>query len=89
MEQCLPKRFQRARSWCHVFVTNHSDTAAKLRKKTYTVADEMKISIYTAVLDLSLFKFSPEVLNRAKAPIISDNSIGTDVIGMEIDAEGE
>ena len=71
LKKYLPKRFQKARSWCHVFVTNHPDTAAELRGKTYTVADEMNISIYTAVLDISLFKFPPEVLNHAKAPRVN------------------
>jgi hypothetical protein len=71
LQKYLPKRFRKARSWCHVFVTNHPDTAAKLRGKTYTVADEMDISIHTAVLDISLFNFPPEVLNYAKAPNVS------------------
>jgi hypothetical protein len=68
VKQDLPKQFQKARSWCHVFVTNRHDTAAELGRKTYTIADKMDISIHTAFLDISLFKFTPEVLKHAKAP---------------------
>ena len=88
MVQYLLKRFQKARRWCHVFVTNHCDTAAKWREKPYTVADEMNISIHTAVVDLSLFKFPREVLNHAKAPRHRYESVGMDAIGTEIDTEG-
>ncbi|KAI0265733.1 hypothetical protein BGY98DRAFT_1034491 [Russula aff. rugulosa BPL654] len=78
----LPKKFQKARKWCHVFVTNHPNTALQLRKMTYTVGERtgLDFSIHTAVLDISLFTFPRDVLNRAMAP--SD-------VEMEIDAEGE
>jgi hypothetical protein len=68
MKEKLPKRFQKAQNWCHVFVTNHPDNAAELRKKRYKVADDMKISVYTPFLDLALFTFTPEVLKHAKKP---------------------
>ena len=87
LAQYLPKQCQKARRWCHIFVTDHCDTAAKFRQNTYTVAKEWNVSVYVAVLDLSLFKFPPEVLNHAKAPRHWDKSVGMDAIGMEIDAE--
>ncbi|KAI0283051.1 hypothetical protein BGY98DRAFT_952734 [Russula aff. rugulosa BPL654] len=82
LERLLPKKFQKARKWCHVFVTNHPNTALQLRKMTYTVGERtgLDFSIHTAVLDISLFTFPRDVLNRAMAP--SD-------VEMEIDAEGE
>ena len=67
----LPKIFQRKRSWAHIIVTNHPKTAAKLAKKKYTVPKGMKISIYTAVLNILSFTFSSETLNHAKAPSVS------------------
>ena len=57
----------------------------------------MDISTHTAVLDISLFAFPRDVLNRAMAPGVSRHSYfifilaltsGKDV-EMEIDAEGE
>jgi hypothetical protein len=99
LERLLPKKFQKARKWCHVFVTNHPNTALQLRKMTYTVGERtgLDFSIHTAVLDISLFTFPRDVLNRAMAPSVSRHSYfifilaltsGKDV-EMEIDAEGE
>ncbi len=67
----LPKKFQRGKTWVHVFVTNHPGTAAALAIKKYTVPKGMKISIYTAVLDFSSFRPPSENLNRTKAPDVS------------------
>ena len=70
LKKNLPKEFQESRRWSHVFVTNNEDTAAKLRRKNYTVADEtgISINIYTAVLDISLFQYDLEVLKRVEVP---------------------
>jgi hypothetical protein len=77
LESNLPKLFQKHRRWSHVFVTDQHDTAAKLRRKNYRVADEMDISIgiYTAVLDISLFRYDydPEVFIRAEVPQVGAN----------------
>ena len=71
----LPKKFQKERKWAHVFVTNHPDTASKLGRKKYTVP--RKVSIYTAVLNISTFSFSSEILNRAKKPSVSRHKLCT------------
>ena len=75
LKKYLPKKFKESRRWSHVFVTDHDDTAAKLRRKNYTVADEtgISINIYTAVLDISLIQYDPEVLKRAKVPQVGAN----------------
>jgi hypothetical protein len=67
LSNILPKEFQKHRKWCHVFITDCADTAAKLGRKKYNVANKFKFSIYTAVLDISLFQYSPEVWKRAQA----------------------
>jgi len=51
-----------------VFITDHPDNAAALRRPRYEVAEDMNILIHTAVLDVFVFKFTSEDLNRAKAP---------------------
>ena len=104
LEAYLPKKFQK-RSWHHVLVTDRSDTADALRQMKYSVTEKRKIKIYTAVLNISLFNFPHEVLNRAKAPSVSRHellyihsgtnrshqgeSVGVDDIEMEIESEGE
>jgi hypothetical protein len=67
----LPKKFQKDRKWCHIFVTDCHDTAAKLGRKKYTVANKFKISVHTAVLDIALFQYSPEVWKHAQVPSVS------------------
>ena len=71
----LPKKLRESRRWSHVFVTDNEDTAAKLRSKNYTVTDEtgFSVNIYTAVLDISLFQYGPEVLKHAKVPQVGAN----------------
>ena len=104
LEAYLPKKFQK-RSWHHVFVTDRSDTADALRRTKYPVTEKRKIKVHTAVLNISLFNFPHEVLNRAKAPSVSRHellyihsgtnrshqgeSVGVDDIEMEIESEGE
>ena len=75
LQSYLPKKFKDSRRWSHVFVTDNEDTAAKLRRKKYTVADEtgISINIYTAVLDISLFQYDPEVLKRAEVRQVGAN----------------
>jgi hypothetical protein len=48
----LPVKFQRTRTWCHVFVTDCPEKADSLRKQHHQVAKDMNISIYSAVLDV-------------------------------------
>jgi hypothetical protein len=67
----LPTKFRKARSWHHVFVTDHHDNAMKLGRTKYAVADKNKISIHTAVLDISLFQYPSKVLRLAKVPSVS------------------
>jgi hypothetical protein len=104
LKKYLPKKFQE-RSWHHVFVTDRPDTADALRRKKYSVTEKRNIKVHTAVLNIQLFNFSHEVLNRAKAPSVSRHELlyihsgtnrshqgesdGVDEIEMEIDAEGE
>ena len=99
----LPDGFHKKRSWCHVFVTDRDDVAAKLGRKHYVLPSKMKILIHTAVLDISLFQYHPKLLKRA-IPSVSRrqllyNHSGTywshqresdevDAVGMDIDAEG-
>jgi hypothetical protein len=100
----LPPNFQKQRSWHHVFVTDHPDTAVKLRKKKYQVAENMKIQVHTAVLNIQLFNYSPEVLNCARMPSVSRHGllyiysgtnwnqgkpVGIEMDSMEVDAGGE
>ena len=67
----LPPEFQKNRSWCHIFVTDRQDAAAKLGKAKYPIPSKMKILVHTAVLDISLFQYRPEVLKRATIPSVS------------------
>ena len=95
----LPNEYRKARSWCHVFVTDYHDNATKLGKAKYPIADKMNISIHTAVLDISLFPYPPHILACASIPSVSRRKLlythfGTylshqfESVGMEIDAEG-
>ena len=94
----LPSQFRKARNWCHVFVTDDYDNATKLGRAEYAIADKMNISIYTAVLDISLFRYPPKVLTFATVPNGSRRKLlyihfGTylghqfESVGMGIDAE--
>ena len=65
----LSRTFQNRRHWIHIFVTDRRDTAAKLRRETYMVPKGMKILIYTAVLENSLFKFTCKDLERIKTSV--------------------
>ena len=55
----LPDGFHKKRSWCHVFVTDRDDVAAKLGGKHYVLPSKMKILIHTAVLNISFFQYHP------------------------------
>ena len=105
LKKYLPSKFQANRHWRHVFITSHPDTAAKLRAKKFIVAQENKISIYTAVLNISLLQFTHEDLDFAITPSVSRRKLlfihfGTylslqfdsfvlDSIEMEAEIEGE
>ena len=105
LEDNLLPTIKKNRSWHHVFVTDQTETASKLRRKKYPVAEKREIQVHTAVLKISSFKLSTEDFNRAMAPSVSRHellyihsgtnqshqgeSVGVDDIEMEIDAEGE
>ena len=67
----LRDKFLKRRSLCHVFITDQSNTAAKLRAKNFAAADELNISIYTAVLNISVFNGFHKALRFVKEPSVS------------------
>ena len=75
LQKNLPKEFGESRRWSHVFITDNEGTAAKLGRKKYTIANEkgIPINVYTAVLDISLFQYDPEVLERSEVPQVGAN----------------
>jgi hypothetical protein len=85
----LPPGFQKDRSWCHVFVTDRNDAAAKLGGKNYPVPDKMKILIHTAVLNISHFQYHPEVLNHATVPSVSRRKLLYNHLGTYLSHQGE
>ena len=70
LKHYLPVTFERARTWCHVFVTDHNEDAILLLKRNHDVAVEMNISIYSAVLDIPACNFSPEDVKRTFTPSV-------------------
>jgi hypothetical protein len=70
LKEYLPKRFERARTWRHVFLTDLEKNAPSLRAQYHKVADRKNISIYSAVLDVSKFNFSSEDLMCVFTPSV-------------------
>jgi hypothetical protein len=70
LKQYLPTNFEKARTWCHVFVTDRNANATSLRKENHKVAVDKNISIYTAVLNVPACKFSPEDMERTFTPSV-------------------
>lgn len=56
----LPEKFERARTRCHVFVTDCDENAVSLLRQSHQSADDNNISIHSAVLDISKCKISSE-----------------------------
>jgi len=71
LKKNLPDAFQKVQSWCHVFVTDRDDAAAKLGRKRHPVPDNIKILIHTMVLDISLFQYDSDALHFSKVPDVS------------------
>lgn len=64
LKENLPARFEKARTWCHVFVTDSVEKATSLRRQRYKFAKKEGISIYSAVFDVSKCKFSSDDVQR-------------------------
>lgn len=70
LKQNLPVRFEKARTWCHVFVTDCDKNATLLRNQHHDIAEKENISIYSAVLDISKCKISSADVERTFRTIV-------------------